>query len=328
VSKTSTGSELRLVVNPITRPQITFDQEQLAAIAHRGAPLIIRGAAGTGKTTALIECAISRIRSGAPADSILILTFGRERASEIRDAIVLASDGTLQEPVARTFHALAYSILSMTSGENFRETVLISGGEQEAFIRQLLQGNLEDKVDWWPADLLMDKAAVDNVVMGEPLLTQGFIRELRDLMMRATERGLTPAQLAEKGQRLNERFWSPAAKFWEQYLQISAGMDIGAGDSKMRIDPSEIINAAIAHLNTNPDLLQSLRARFSTIMVDEFHETDPAQRRLLELLIGADSVFVLDPQSSVGRFLRNSQSNFDQRRKKHSTSLTQSSAHI
>lgn len=302
MSKTSSGPELRLVANPITRPQITFDQEQLAAIAHRGAPLIIRGATGTGKTTTLIECAISRIRSGAPADSILILTFGRERASEIRDAIVLASDGTLQEPVARTFHALAYSILSMTSGENFRETVLISGGEQEAFIKQLLQGNLEDKVDWWPADLLMDKTAVDSVVMGEPLLTQGFIRELRDLMMRATERGLTPAQLAEKGQRLKERFWPPAAKFWEQYLQISAGMDIGAGDSKMRIDPSEIINAAIAHLNTNPDLLQSLRARFSTIMVDEFHETDPAQRRLLELLIGTDSVFVLDPQSSVGRF--------------------------
>ena len=37
-------------------------------------------------------------------------------------------------------------------------------------------------------------------------------------------------------------------------------------------------------------------------MVDEFHETDPAQRRLLELLIGVDSVFVVDPQSSVGRF--------------------------
>ena len=302
MSKASTPSELRLVANPITRPQISFDPQQLAAIAHRGSPLIIRGATGTGKTATLIQCAINRIASGTPAESILILTFGRERASEIRDAVVLSSEGTVQEPVARTFHALAYSILSMTSGENFRETVLISGAEQEAFIKSLLQGNLEDKVDWWPADLIMEPSATNSVVMGEPLLTQGFIRELRDLMMRATERGLTPDELAEKGKRLNERFWGPAAQFWRQYLQISAAMDTGAGDAKMRIDPSEIINAAIAHLNTNPELLQELRKRFTTIMVDEFHETDPAQRRLLELLIGADSVFVVDPQSSVGRF--------------------------
>jgi superfamily I DNA/RNA helicase/RecB family exonuclease len=138
--------------------------------------------------------------------------------------------------------------------------------------------------------------------MSEPLLTQGFIRELRDLMMRATERGLTPNELREKGQRLQERFWEPAARFWQQYLEVSANMDTGAGDAKMRIDPSEIINAAIAHLKSNPELLETLRKRFITIMVDEFHETDPAQRRLLELLVSQDFVAVVDPQSSVGRF--------------------------
>jgi hypothetical protein len=37
-------------------------------------------------------------------------------------------------------------------------------------------------------------------------------------------------------------------------------------------------------------------------MVDEFHETDPAQRRLLRLLVGSDAVFVVDPPSAIGRF--------------------------
>jgi superfamily I DNA/RNA helicase/RecB family exonuclease len=302
MSKTSAGSGLRLVANPITRPQYSFDQQQRVAIAHRGSPLIIRGATGTGKTTTLIECAIDRIRSGAAPDSILILAFGRERASEIRDAIVVASGGTVQEPVARTFHALAYSILAISSGETFRETVLISGAEQEAFIKSLLEGNIADGVDWWPADLRKQPGVAEEIVMGEPLLTQGFIRELRDLMMRATERGLTPAELREKGERLGERFWKPAAQFWQQYLEVSANMDTGAGDAKMRIDPSEIINAAIAHLKRNPELLENLRKRFTTVMVDEFHETDPAQRSLLQLLLGQDCVFVVDPQSSVGRF--------------------------
>ena len=302
MSKSTGGSALRLVANPITRPDYAFDPTQLQAIAHRGSPLIIRGATGTGKTATLIESAIDRIRNGAPADSILILAFGRERASEIRDAIVVASGGTVQEPVARTFHALAYSILSMSSGDTFRETVLISGAEQEAFIKVLLEGNIADGVDWWPSDLRMNHDGAEQIVMGEPILTQGFIRELRDLMMRATERGLTPTDLREKGQRLKERFWQPAAQFWQQYLEVSANMDTGAGDAKMRIDPSEIINAAIAHLHQNPDLREKLNKRFTTVMVDEFHETDPAQRRLLELLIGNDSILVVDPQSSVGRF--------------------------
>jgi superfamily I DNA/RNA helicase/RecB family exonuclease len=304
VSKSDKATGFRLLANPITRPHYEFDSEQLAAIAHRDKPLILQGATGTGKTVTLIEAAIDRVKHGANADSILILAYGRERASEIRDAIVIASQGTVKEPVARTFHALAFSILSMSSGEAFRETVLISGAEQESFIATLLAGNIEDKVDWWPAELRSqaDGSDHDSDLMGEPLLTQGFVRELRDLMMRATERGLSPQDLSEMGQRLQERYWPAAAKFWDSYLNISAASDSGAGDSKMRIDPAELINAAIAHLKRNPELLAELRARFTTVMVDEFHESDPAQRRLLELLHCEDMVLVVDPQSAVGRF--------------------------
>lgn len=304
MSKSEKGADFRLLANPLLRPIYNFDPQQAAAVAHRGAPLILTGATGTGKSVALIESAIARIEDGADPDSILILAYGRERASEIRDAIVIASQGTVKEPVARTFHALAFSILSMSSGEAFRETVLISGAEQESFIAALLAGNIEDGVDWWPAELRSQGSESDNSsdLMGEPLLTQGFIRELRDLMMRATERGLTPSELAAMGQRLQERYWVAASKFWSSYLNISSASDSGAGDSKMRIDPAELINAAIAHLQRNPEILQQLRQRFTTIMVDEFHESDPAQRRLLALLHCEDMVVVVDPESAVGRF--------------------------
>ena len=305
MSKPAAHQSLRLVANPITRPTYSLDEQQQAAVSHRGSPLLLFGATGTGKTTTLIEAAIDRIKAGSDPESILILAFGRERASEIRDAIVIAANGTVQEPVARTFHALAFSILSMRSGDTFRETVLISGAEQESFIASLLRGNIDDGVDWWPADLRATNnpaGEITSQMMGEPLLTQGFVRELRDLMMRATERGLTPDELAGMGQRLQERYWPAVAKFWDSYLKISATSDTGAGDSKMRIDPAEIINAAIAHLKSNPELLASLRQRFTTIMVDEFHESDPAQRRLLELLHCQDMVFVLDPACAVGRF--------------------------
>jgi primosomal protein N' len=53
--------------------ELGFDDQQKAAIAHRGSPLLIQGAAGSGKTTVLIEAALSRINQGASSDSILLL---------------------------------------------------------------------------------------------------------------------------------------------------------------------------------------------------------------------------------------------------------------
>ena len=78
--------------------------------------------------------------------------------------------------------------------------------------------------------------------------------------------------------------------------------EVSAGDSKLRIDPSELLSRAIRHLEINPDVLSELRNRFKTIMVDEFQETDPAQRRLLRLLAPQDLVLVGDSHSAIGRF--------------------------
>ena len=111
---------LRLVRAALRPSEITPSDEQKAAVAHRGSPLILTGATGTGKTTVLVEAALSRIAAGQSPDSILLLTYGRERASELRDAIVTRSEKTAFEPLARTFHSLAYSILKMRTGDSYR----------------------------------------------------------------------------------------------------------------------------------------------------------------------------------------------------------------
>ena len=288
---------LRLVRGESVAPALTLSDEQRAVIAHRGSPVLITGATGTGKTTVLIEAAVARIAAGQSPDSILLLTYGRERASEMRDAIVTRSDKTAFEPLARTFHSLAYSILKMRTNDTYREIVLLSGAEQETFISDLLKGDIHDGYQEWHSDLRSNEQS-----LGEPLETQGFIRELRDLIMRANERGVTPDQLAQRGQQLGEKYWPGAADFWKRYLGAMTLQEISAGDAKVRIDPSEIINSAINYLRSNPELLEELRRRFTTIMVDEFQESDPAQRTLLSLLAGSDLLIVADAASAVGRF--------------------------
>ena len=288
---------MRLVLREPAAHTFTPDAAQAAAIAHRGSPLLITGATGTGKTTTLVESVIARINEGQNPDSILILTFGRERASEIRDLIVTRTSQIAHDPLARTFHALAYSILKMRTGDSYRETVLLSGAEQESFIADLLQGDIESGYREWPDDLKPSEKSI-----GAPLETQGFIRELRDLMMRANERGLTPEELEARGKELGEKYWPAAAAFWKRYRGSMAMQEIAAGDSKMRIDPSEIINAAIAHLQRHPELITRLRTRFTTIAVDEYQESDPSQRKLLDILAGTDLLIVADEMSAVGRF--------------------------
>ena len=277
--------------------ELGIDDQQKAAISHRGTPLLITGGAGSGKTTVLIEAAISRIAGGASSDSILFITFGRESASAIRDAIAIASTATGYEPLARTFHSLAFSIVKMKSGDDYREPILLSGAEQEKFIADLLQGDVEDGYRQWP-----DELRDGDGKLGNPLLTRGFIRELRDLMMRANERGISPDQLGARGSQLGEKYWPAAAAFWKRYEGAMDLASSGAGDAKMRIDPSELVNAAIAHLRNNEELLSALRKRFTTIIVDEFQESDPAQRALLSSLAGQDLIIALDSKSAVGRF--------------------------
>ena len=96
---------------PLPENRFQASSTQAIAIAHRNKPLIITGGPGSGKTTVLIEAAIARINEGQDPNSILVLTFGRERASELRDAIALRTYQTMLEPLARTFHALSHSIL-------------------------------------------------------------------------------------------------------------------------------------------------------------------------------------------------------------------------
>ena len=285
-----TERELRLVRRSLAQPDLLLNPEQAAVLASTESRLLVVGAPGTGKTTTLVASAIARIQSGLDPESMLILTYGRERASDIRDRIALSAHTTTAEPIARTFHSLAFSIINQGDHADAFKYLLISGAEQDLAIRQLLQTETtRTGIDWHP-DLL------------EALSTRGFAREIRDLILRATERGYTPDQLVDRGQQLGEPYWRGAAHFWHQYNQAMDMRALSVSGNPLRIDPSALITTAIAHLHRNPKLLDSYRRRFTTIYVDEFQESDSSQRQLLELLSSDRVTLFADPDSAVGRF--------------------------
>jgi superfamily I DNA/RNA helicase/RecB family exonuclease len=159
-------------------------------------------------------------------------------------------------------------------------------------VAELLRGDVaEEGAVRWPADL------------APALATAGFRTELRDLLLRATERGVGPEQLASWGRETGREHWVHAATFQEQYEAVTAFSTAGRGDAS-GYDPAELVRQAIAELDGDPQLLRQERERARWLFVDEYQDTDPAQVELLELLAGrgGNIVAVGDPDQSIYAF--------------------------
>jgi superfamily I DNA/RNA helicase len=176
------------------------------------------GGPGTGKTTLLTEVAACRIREGvADPERLLVLTSSRRAAELIRADIArqLATTDewaprTMREPLVRTVHSYAFSILRLqASSQGLPTPRLLSGPEQDVVVRELLAGDLDSGACEWPERLR------------PALAISGFAEELRDLLMRAAERGLGPEDLIELGRRKAREEWIAAGKFWRQYEEVT-----------------------------------------------------------------------------------------------------------
>ena len=291
--------ELNLVRAGVNQGQISrheLTSEQLQVVNHRNSQLLVLGAAGSGKTTTLIAAISNRISQGFDPNSILAITYGRDSASKLRDQIASANPAlhTVAEPIARTFHSLAFMILNdpiNLEDANEKKYVLLSGAEQDAQIRQLLEIDAANPSQTlWPTDL------------HSALTTRGFAKELREFISRATERGSSPQELNKFAKKYEQRYWPAICQFWEKYKSAMALRDGTTTHSFNRVDPSELIILAAEKLESNQRLLDKYRKMFQVIYVDEFQESDRAQRKLLHLLSNQELVIFADPQSAVGRF--------------------------
>jgi superfamily I DNA/RNA helicase/RecB family exonuclease len=261
----------------------TLDDAQRQVVEHPGGPLLVLAGPGTGKTTTLVEVAVARVGAGVPIEQLLMLTFGRRAAGELRDRVTARLGGTVREPVARTFHSYAFGVLRLAAvAERLPAPRLLAGPEQDIILRELVSGDASR----WPAAL-------------RPALgTRAFAGELRDLLLRAVERGLDGPGLAALGRERGRDDWVAAGGFLQEYLDVTSLARPGAWD------PAELIRAATDALLADPALLARERAQRRHILVDEYQDSDPAQAELLARLAdGADELIIVgDPDQSIYAF--------------------------
>ncbi|MEU0572266.1 ATP-dependent DNA helicase [Nonomuraea sp. NPDC005983] len=264
-----------------------LDEHQRAVVEHGSGPLLVLAGPGTGKTTTIVESVVDRIeRRGVDPERVLILTFSRKAAGELRERVTARLRRTTRTPLALTFHSYAYALLrreAVLAGE--APPRLLTGPEQLLEIRRLLHGELEDGARAWPVSLR------------EPLKTRGFAEELRDFLARAEERGLDGERLVALGRRHRRADWVAAGRFSERY-QVRFDLD-----PEPSLDYAELIRAAAGVL-ADPDVRRRERAAHDVVFVDEYQDTDPSQEFLLQQLAGdgRDLVAVGDPDQSIYGF--------------------------
>jgi superfamily I DNA/RNA helicase len=202
----------------------TLDAAQQRVVDHDGGPLLVLAGPGTGKTTTLVETAVARVEAGVPTEDILMLTFSRRAAGELRDRVTARLARTVREPVARTLHSYAFGVLRMANlAHDLPAPRLLSGPEQDVILRELIAGGHPEA---WPVEL---RAA---------LRTRAFAGELRDLLMRAVERGLDGPELTALGRSVGRADWMAAGRFLTEYRDVTALARPGAYDPARRCRPS------------------------------------------------------------------------------------------
>ncbi|WP_079051518.1 ATP-dependent helicase [Streptomyces curacoi] len=285
-----TRGAYRLVRTPPVRvapPHL--DAAQRAVVDHAAGPLLVLAGPGTGKTTTLVESVAARIARGGDPERILVLTFSRKAAVELRDRMALRI-GAARAPQATTFHSFCYALVrAHQDSDLFVEPLrLLSGPEQDVTVRELLAGQPDlERLGLahvrWPDEL---RAC---------LTTRGFADEVRAVLARSRELGLGPHALDAFARRLGRPDWRAAAAFLAEYLDVL--------DLQGVLDYAELVHRAVL-LARRPETAERLAAQYDAVYVDEYQDTDPAQVRLLRALAGGGRTLVAfgDPDQSIYAF--------------------------
>jgi superfamily I DNA/RNA helicase/RecB family exonuclease len=244
--------------------------------------VVILGGPGSGKT-ALLEATMHRLLAD-PGGGARFVTSSRQGAVASTERLLAALGGASGGALGcATWYAFARGLVTSHADLlDYRgEPRPLSGPEQWSLVRSLLALD-QAGVDWGPLAPLVD--------------TRAFTDELAELVLACERRLVDPEELLERATTEARPNWVPVAAFLTLY-----GEHLALQDS---VDQAGLILQAGDLLEDHPDVLAATVAQVGTILVDEAQELDPAQRRLLTLLVGGGARAVLagDPAGATDAF--------------------------
>ena len=227
------------------------DAQKRAVLAVEG-PVSVLAGAGSGKTRVLTTRIYHLIRSGVPANQILAVTFTNKAAREMRERVraMLGSDGSL--PFIATFHGLGREILESYGSEIGipRFFSIYDRADSEKVIATALKALDVEAKEFSP-----------RAIMGRISRYKGEGMQAREFYEKHGRGSF--------GSRITAEVWIR----YEKTLKEEKSLDF-----------DDLISLPVRLLEEHADIRALAQARWSSVSIDEYQDTNGLQERLAGIL--------------------------------------------
>lgn len=270
-----------------------LNQSQLlAATTIKGKVLVIAGA-GSGKTKTLTYRTSYLIESGASPSSILLLTFTRKAADEIK---------------GRVKSLLAENVADNSASANLRGLNLnaITSGTFHSFCNMLLRrysGLLGINPRFTILDTSDSEDAIDLICKEKGFvrknMKQAFPRKktLQNLISTSRNRRILLKDLIESDYPDLTIHIPAIEQLAEEYHRYKRANHL--------YDFDDIISQVVSHLKNNLQFRKLIQDTYRHVMVDEYQDTNVPQKQLIDYICEPDNVSLMvvgDDNQSIYAF--------------------------
>jgi DNA helicase II / ATP-dependent DNA helicase PcrA len=269
-------------------PEFTPTPEQLAAITHPLSPLFLVAGAGAGKTSVIAERIDWMVDEGkARADQILALTFTNKAAANLKEK-VRTRLGTDADVTVATYHSFGAVLIADHALELDLppDTTLLNKAQAWQLLYSVFDDLRFDRRRTLSPRILLDDALALASRCADHLVTTDVLAADCELIMKEG-RWKMPEKAAER----------------LELCRVVAAYEQRKRERHL-IDYGDQIRLAVRLMQEHADVADAYREQHPVVLLDEYQDTNFAQRRLLQLIYppGSAVTAVGDDMQSIYAF--------------------------
>ena len=240
---------------------------QLRAIAHLSGPMMVLAGPGSGKTSVIVERTAYMINEGKiPASSILVVTFSRAAATEMKERFLKFVGQNRSEVTFGTFHGIFYGILK--AAYHLSAANILSEEEKFSILREMTEKYGQEMAQ--EGDFIEEVAREISVVKGNCISPEHYYASC-----------------------CSDEIFRDIFHGYKQALK-----------AKRKLDFDDMILCCYELFSQRQDILNAWRRKFVYILVDEFQDINSLQYKILQMLAApVNNLFIVgDDDQSIYRF--------------------------
>ncbi len=274
---------------------MTIDERQDTAIRHRDGPAMVLAGPGSGKTTVITHRVdyLIRARSVDPS-SILVITFSRAAAREMRDRFLSLCNHRLLPVNFGTFHAVFFQILKTAYG--YKASQIVREDARVGFVRDTIR-RLRLETD--------EETDLVRTVLSEISRMKNSGETVSPVPSEANNRprGFAAASGPSAGTAGVSPVLSPGGLEPELFRLLFTSYQEFLRQNRL-LDFDDMLLFTKELFTARPDILSAWQKKFRYLLVDEFQDINPVQYEIVRMLaLPENNLFIVgDDDQSIYRF--------------------------